>query len=88
MKTTQNILAIAALGVMAAIAPRIAMAESYELAQDRCQVIGQQLAQERGAQLLAASQTNAGTRAACEVVLLTQSRDGGRPRREVVVVPQ
>lgn len=57
-----------------------------EVAQSACLSIGQSVAMERNATLLAATETSLNGAAACEVVLLLPASNGERPRREVVIV--
>ncbi|WP_147440278.1 hypothetical protein [Notoacmeibacter ruber] len=51
---------------------------------DNCYAVGQKLAQKRGARLLRADAVGDGQ---CRVVMLVPDGQGGRPRREEVVVP-
>lgn len=61
---------------------------SSAFAQTTCESVGNAVAQQRGARLLAAAETTDGGQAACEIVLLVTPSDGSRPKREVVVVRQ
>ncbi|WP_114390249.1 hypothetical protein [Notoacmeibacter marinus] len=57
---------------------------SIHLVADNCYAVGQRLAQERGAKLLRADAVGSGE---CRVVMLVPDGEGGRPRREEIVVP-
>jgi hypothetical protein len=56
-------------------------------AQSDCYSIGQQVAADRGGTLAKATQTTKGGREVCVIVVLLPGKDGGRPRRDQVVVP-
>jgi hypothetical protein len=56
-------------------------------AQSDCYSIGQQVASDRGGTLAKATQTTKGGREVCVIVVLLPGKDGGRPRRDQVVVP-
>ena len=53
-----------------------------------CYAIGQQVAAQHGGQLAKASQSTRGGQAVCVIVVLVPGKDGQRPRRAEVVVPQ
>jgi hypothetical protein len=55
--------------------------------QSDCYSIGQQVASDRGGTLAKATQTTKGGREVCVIVVLLPGKDGGRPRRDQVVVP-
>lgn len=53
-----------------------------------CYAIGQQVAEQNGGTLAKASQATRGGRAVCVIVVLVPGKDGQRPRRSEIVVPQ
>ena len=55
--------------------------------QSDCYSIGQQVAADRGGTLAKATQTTKGGQKVCVIVVLLPGKDGGRPRRDQVVVP-
>lgn len=84
-----SILAIALFSLMPSMnGSANALEANFEIAQSMCQNIGQRVAAERGATLLAASETTANGAPACEVVMLLPAQNGERPRREVMTIPR
>jgi len=53
-----------------------------------CYAIGQQVAEENGGTLARASEDVEGGQPVCRVVILIKGKDGERPRRAEIVVPQ
>lgn len=53
-----------------------------------CYSVGQQVAQQHGGTLAKASQSTQGGQPVCVIVVLVPGKDGKRPRRTEVVVPQ
>jgi len=53
-----------------------------------CYAVGQQVAAEKGGTLAKASQSMRGGQAVCVIVVLVPGKEGERPRRAEVVVPQ
>lgn len=53
-----------------------------------CYAVGQQVAAQHGGQLAKASSSTRGGQAVCVIVVLVPGKDGQRPRRAEVVVPQ
>jgi len=53
-----------------------------------CYAVGQQVAAQKGGTLAKASQSTRGGQAVCVIVVLVPGKDGQRPRRAEVVVPQ
>ncbi|MBA3447023.1 MAG: hypothetical protein H0T56_05360, partial [Pseudaminobacter sp.] len=53
-----------------------------------CYAIGQQIAAERGGTLAKASSSTQGGQPVCVIVVLVPGKDGKRPRRAEIVVPQ
>jgi len=76
-------------GVLVAV-PALASESSGEVtvAQDRCQVLGQQEASVRNAVLVATAAKTVDGEPSCEIVLLLPANDGGRQKREVVILAQ
>jgi hypothetical protein len=58
------------------------------LAASDCYAIGQQVAEQNGGTLAKASQSTRGGQAVCVIVVLVPGKDGQRPRRSEIVVPQ
>lgn len=63
-------------------------AETIRLAADNCFAAGQQYAARQAATLVAAEATTRGGQMMCKVVILTQAKNGERPKREVAFIPQ
>ncbi len=59
-----------------------------QVAQSDCYSIGQQVAAENGGTLAKASQAEQGGQAVCVIVVLVPGKNGQRPRRTEIVVPQ
>jgi hypothetical protein len=53
-----------------------------------CYAVGQQVAAQNGGTLAKASQATRGGQAVCVIVVLVPGKDGERPRRSEIVVPQ
>jgi hypothetical protein len=53
-----------------------------------CYSIGQQVAAQAGGTLAKASEANRGGQTVCVIVVLVPGKDGQRPRRTEIVVPQ
>lgn len=53
-----------------------------------CYSIGQQVAAQNGGTLAKASEASQGGQAVCVIVVLVPGKDGQRPRRTEIVVPQ
>jgi hypothetical protein len=53
-----------------------------------CYAVGQQVAAQKGGTLAKASPSSRGGRQVCVIVVLVPGKDGQRPRRTEVVVPQ
>jgi hypothetical protein len=53
-----------------------------------CYAVGQQVAAQKGGTLAKASQSTRGGQTVCVIVVLVPGKDGERPRRAEVVVPQ
>ena len=70
--------------------PAFAPADGGEMmtAAADCYSIGQQVAAQNGGTLAKASQQNRGGQTVCVIVVLVPGKDGQRPRRTEVVVPQ
>lgn len=65
-----------------------ANADQLLLAADNCFAVGQQYAQQRGSTLVAAEPAVDGGKNVCKVVVLEPASNGGRPKREIVYIPQ
>lgn len=53
-----------------------------------CYAVGQQVAQQNGGTLAKASPSTQGGQPVCVIVVLVPGKDGKRPRRTEIVVPQ
>jgi hypothetical protein len=62
--------------------------EPVLLAQGDCYAIGAQIAAQNGGTLAKASPSSQGGQSVCVVVILVPGKDGQRPRRVQMVVPQ
>ncbi|MER8827613.1 hypothetical protein NKH73_06115 [Mesorhizobium sp. M0938] len=87
------ILALSAAGlfVSQATALPVVMPEQkglVVLAASDCYAIGQQVAEQNGGTLAKASQSTRGGQPVCVIVVLVPGKDGQRPRRTEIVVPQ
>ncbi|MEI9425085.1 hypothetical protein O7A70_28385 [Mesorhizobium sp. Cs1299R1N1] len=58
------------------------------LAASDCYAIGQQVAEQNGGTLAKASASTRGGQPVCVIVVLVPGKDGQRPRRSEIVVPQ
>lgn len=56
--------------------------------QANCHAVGQQIAAQHGGRLADASLEQRGGQSVCVIVVLVPGRDGQRPSRETIVVPQ
>lgn len=84
--------------VFAHVAPAAAMplaapsappsAETFHLAAADCYAVGQQVAAQQGGTLAKASPDTEGGQPVCRIVVLLPGKDGQRPRRTEIVVPQ
>ncbi|WP_192181058.1 hypothetical protein [Mesorhizobium amorphae] len=86
-------LALCAAGLLAAQASATPVAasgpdEPIVVAADDCYAIGQQVAEQNGGTLAKASQSTRGGQAVCVIVVLVPGKNGQRPRRSEIVVPQ
>jgi hypothetical protein len=63
-------------------------ADPIVLAASDCYAIGQKVAQQNGGTLAKASQSTRGGQPVCVIVVLVPGKDGQRPRRSEIVVPQ
>jgi hypothetical protein len=86
-------LALCAAGLFAsqAIATPVAVPEQAQpivLAASDCYAIGQQVAEQNGGTLAKASQSTRGGQPVCVIVVLVPGKDGQRPRRSEIIVPQ
>jgi putative hemolysin len=53
-----------------------------------CYAVGQEVAAQKGGTLAKASQSTRGGQAVCVIVVLVPGKEGQRPRRAEVIVPQ
>jgi hypothetical protein len=86
-------LALCAAGLSAAQATAMPVAMPGEvqpivLAASDCYAIGQQVAEQNGGTLAKASQSTRGGQPVCVIVVLVPGKNGQRPRRSEIVVPQ
>ena len=86
-------LALCAAGLFASQASAISVAASGQdepiiVAGNDCYAIGQQVAEQNGGTLAKASQSTRGGQPVCVIVVLVPGKDGQRPRRSEIVVPQ
>ena len=58
------------------------------LAADNCFAVGQSIASDRGVTLVAAEAAVQNGQKVCKIVVLTPATNGGRPKREIVFIPQ
>lgn len=63
-------------------------AEAVTLAAGDCYAIGQQVAAQKGGKLAAANAVSRGGQKVCVLVVVIPGRNGQRPRRQEIVVPQ
>lgn len=78
----------AALFSLPAVAKGASADQRYRVAQSDCYSIGQQVAAQNGGTLAKASQAEQDGQPVCVIVVLTPGKDGQRPRRQEIVVPQ
>jgi hypothetical protein len=101
MKTLRSLIAGSAAGLvaMALLAPPLAAAplepidpagptRPLLLIQSDCYAVGEQVAAQNGGTLAKASPSTQGGRPVCVIVVLVPGKDGQRPRRTEIVVPQ
>jgi hypothetical protein len=85
-------LAVGAVSVvLPAMAVPVAVPQHDDVAvpvASNCYAVGQQVAAQKGGTLAKASQSTRGGQAVCVIVVLVPGKDGQRPRRAEVVVPQ
>ncbi|BCG74451.1 hypothetical protein MesoLj113a_56090 [Mesorhizobium sp. 113-1-2] len=86
-------LALCAAGLFASQASAASVAASDQddpivVAGNDCYAIGQQVAEQNGGTLAKASQSTRGGQPVCVIVVLVPGKDGQRPRRSEIVVPQ
>lgn len=89
--------AFCAAGLFAAQAPALPFAPAatfsdgaglvVPVASD-CYAVGQQVAAQKGGTLAKASQSTQGGKPVCVIVVLVPGKEGERPRRSEIVVPQ
>lgn len=72
----------------ASAAPAAAQDEPVVVAAADCYAIGQRVAEQNGGTLAKASQSTRGGQPVCVIVVLVPGKDGQRPRRSEIVVPQ
>lgn len=60
----------------------------YLIAADNCFAVGQAIAADRGVTLVAAEATVQNGQNVCKIVVLAPATNGGRPKREILYVPQ
>ena len=81
----------AAFGVPSAMAVPVVVPQMenvvFPVAAD-CYAVGQQVAAQKGGTLAKASQSTRGGQTVCVIVVLVPGKDGQRPRRAEVIVPQ
>ena len=86
-------LALCAAGLFASQATAMpvvvpAQVQPIVLAASDCYAIGQQVAEQNGGTLAKASQSTRGGQPVCVIVVLVPGKDGQRPRRSEIIVPQ
>lgn len=62
--------------------------ERLLFAQENCFAIGQSIASDRGVTLVAAQEAVQDGQKGCKIVVLAPATNGGRPKREIIFVPQ
>lgn len=98
MKTFRSFIAAALGGLLAAglaVQPvqaarldPVDLPSSVMLIASDCYAVGEQVAAQYGGTLAKASQSTQGGQPVCVIVVLVPGKDGQRPRRTEVVVPQ
>lgn len=58
------------------------------MAADNCFAIGQSIASDRGVTLVAAQDAVQNGQKVCKIVVLAPATNGGRPKREIIFIPQ
>lgn len=66
----------------------VAEDDAIRIAQGGCSAAAAQAAAQSGGQVLSVTTAQQGGRTVCVVTLLVPGRDGGRPRRTTITVPQ
>jgi hypothetical protein len=88
---------LCATGLFAAQAPAMPLAPGVTLSDSAglvmtvasdCYAVGQQVAAQKGGTLAKASQSTQGGQPVCVIVVLVPGKEGERPRRSEIVVPQ
>jgi hypothetical protein len=91
LRSVLPVICASALGISEAFALPVAAPELessvVNVAAD-CYSIGQQVAAQAGGTLAKASEANRGGQSVCVIVVLIPGKDGQRPRRTEIVVPQ
>jgi hypothetical protein len=91
LRSILPVVCASALGISEAIALPVAAPQLenpiVHVAAD-CYSIGQQVAAQAGGTLAKASEANRGGQSVCVIVVLIPGKDGQRPRRTEIVVPQ
>jgi hypothetical protein len=62
--------------------------EGFLVATENCFAIGQSIAANRGVTLVAAEDAVQNGQKVCKVVVLAPATNGGRPKREILFIPQ
>jgi len=58
------------------------------MAADNCFAVGQSIASDRGVTLVAAQAAVQNGQNVCKIVVLAPATNGGRPKREIIYIPQ
>lgn len=91
LRSVLPVICASALGISEAIALPVAAPQLtnpvINVAAD-CYSIGQQVAAQAGGTLAKASEASRGGQPVCVIVVLVPGKEGQRPRREEIVVPQ
>lgn len=88
--TVFSTIAALALGAPASAMPLVALrtAGTVVPVASNCYAVGQEVAAQKGGTLAKASSATHGGKAVCVIVVLVPGKDGQRPRRAEIVVPQ
>ncbi|KAA0971060.1 hypothetical protein FPY71_11485 [Aureimonas fodinaquatilis] len=78
----------AAAALVSTASENTAPQDAILIAQGSCSAAASQAAAQSGGQVLSVTMAQQGGRTVCVVTLLVPGRDGGRPRRTTVTVPQ
>lgn len=90
MKNLTNLLGSALLlltSVTVATADQKSVGQ-LQIASDNCFAVGQAVAADRGVTLVAAEATVQNGQNVCKIVVLAPATNGGRPKREILYIPQ